>query len=67
MKQPKGTTQKNHYAADVLRDKMARSLKVNLAQTKKAAVRWNRTGGEAELMALANRIMTAIFEDGKEN
>jgi len=51
---------------EVFRDKMARSLSRNLAQTREDAKRWHSTTGQAELQALANRITVALFGNGKE-
>ena len=47
----------------VFREKMAKSLTRNLTQTKNASVSWNRTRGAAELMSLADRIMSVITKN----
>ena len=47
----------------VYREKMAKSALRILTQTKNASVSWNRTRGAAELMSLANRIMSVITEN----
>ncbi len=50
---------------EVFRDKMARSLRRNLAQTQEDAKRWHSTEGQAELLALANRITAELYENRK--
>ena len=50
---------------EVFRDKMARSLRRNLAQTQEDAKRWHCTEGQAELLALANRITAELYESRK--
>ena len=57
---------KKFEIVEVFRDKMARSLSRNLAQTQEDAKRWHCTEGQAELQALANRITIALFGNGKE-
>ena len=52
---------KEFQIVEVLRDKMARSLSRNLAQTQEDAKRWHCTEGQAELQALVNRITIALF------
>ncbi len=52
---------KEFQIVEVLRDKMARSLSRNLAQTREDAKRWHCTEGQAELQALVNRITIALF------
>lgn len=51
----------------VFREKMAKSLTRNLTQTKNASVSWNRTRGAAELMSLADRIMSVISKNERIN
>lgn len=48
---------------EVFREKMLKSLGRNLTQTKNASVSWNRTRGAAELMSLADRIMSVIAKN----
>ena len=57
---------KEFEIVEVFRDKMARSLSRNLAQTQEDAKRWHSTTGQAELQALASRITVALFGNGKE-
>lgn len=51
----------------VFREKMLKSLARNLTQTKNASVSWNRTRGAAELMSLADRIMSVISKNERIN
>ena len=57
---------KEFEIVEVFRDKMARSLSRNLAQTQEDAKRWHNTTGQTELQALASRITVALFGNGKE-
>ena len=51
----------------VFREKMLKSLARNLTQTKNASVSLNRTRGAAELMSLADRIMSVISKNERIN
>lgn len=58
---------KEFEIVEVFREKMLKSLGRNLTQTKNASVSWNRTRGAAELMSLADRIMSVISKNERIN
>ncbi len=55
-----------NYNIRAFQKRMLRSVKLNLTRTLNDSQTWGRSKGKAELMALANKITVAIFDDGKE-